>query len=182
MDLIDLAYYAGVFDVAGRVRIRDQASLYVTVSDSNRAVLQGIQTRFGGSIYKNKSSWMWVASGGSAQEFLDSLLPYLRQRRAEAYQCLERARDAHRYRCVAPDVKASASPLQEKAYCFILDYQATTGIPPTLREIGKALGIASISHVRYVLMGLEKCGWIRCKRSTSRGIVLVRKQEVKAKA
>lgn len=46
------------------------------------------------------------------------------------------------------------------------------GYPPTIREIGEAIGIASTNGVRYYLDRLEQSGRIRRDRWTSRGIEL----------
>ena len=55
---------------------------------------------------------------------------------------------------------------------FISESLRERGYPPTLREIGTALGIASTNGVRYYLDRLEQSGKIRRDRWTSRGIEL----------
>lgn len=45
------------------------------------------------------------------------------------------------------------------------------GIPPTIREIGKAFGIASTNGVRYYLSMLEKEGHLKRSSRISRGIL-----------
>lgn len=46
----------------------------------------------------------------------------------------------------------------------------TTGIPPSIRQIGVALGISSTNGVRTHLQALEKKGYIHRNLRTSRGI------------
>lgn len=55
---------------------------------------------------------------------------------------------------------------------FIAESLRERGYPPTIREIGTALGIASTNGVRYYLDRLEQSGKIRRDRWTSRGIEL----------
>jgi len=57
---------------------------------------------------------------------------------------------------------------------FIASSLRERGYPPTIREIGKAFGIASTNGVRYYLDRLEHSGKIRRDRRTSRGIELQR--------
>lgn len=47
----------------------------------------------------------------------------------------------------------------------------TTGVPPSIRQIGQALGISSTNGVRAHLQALEKKGYIHRNSRTSRGIV-----------
>src|SRR5712692_10619393 len=47
----------------------------------------------------------------------------------------------------------------------------TTGVPPSIRQIGVALGISSTHGVRAHLQALEKKGYIHRSSRTSRGIV-----------
>ncbi len=56
---------------------------------------------------------------------------------------------------------------------FIEDYVEANGRPPTVREIGKGVGISSTSHVTYYLDQLEAQKWIEREPSVSRGIRLV---------
>jgi repressor LexA len=55
---------------------------------------------------------------------------------------------------------------------FISESLRERGYPPTIREIGTAMGIASTNGVRYYLDRLEQSGRIRRDRWTSRGIEL----------
>ena len=57
----------------------------------------------------------------------------------------------------------------------MLDYiereTSSTGVPPSIRQIGTALGISSTNGVRLHLQALQKKGYIRRSQRTSRGIV-----------
>jgi repressor LexA len=55
---------------------------------------------------------------------------------------------------------------------FIREYIGEHGRPPTVREIGLAVGISSTSVVDYNLRGLERDGHLRRERELSRGIDL----------
>lgn len=52
---------------------------------------------------------------------------------------------------------------------FIRSFGRDKGFPPTIREIGKAFGIASTNGVRYHLDILEKAGYIQRRGRISRG-------------
>jgi repressor LexA len=67
-----------------------------------------------------------------------------------------------------------ASEIQRKIYDFILKYMRTQGMPPTNREIGQAMHIASTGHVDYHLGMLEKRGLISRQPKKSRGIKLTK--------
>jgi repressor LexA len=67
--------------------------------------------------------------------------------------------------------------LQRQIYEFIVGFIETEGRPPTIREIGRALGIASTSHVTHYLRMLEKEGSIRREPKKSRGIKLTAPSE-----
>lgn len=62
---------------------------------------------------------------------------------------------------------------QAKMLAFLGDYINANGYPPTVREIGEALGIPSTSLVSYYLKGLEERGLIARESSISRGIRLI---------
>ena len=66
----------------------------------------------------------------------------------------------------------AAPSREEEILAFIAGSLRERGYPPTIREIGKALGIASTNGVRYYLDRLEQSGKIRRDRWTSRGIEL----------
>lgn len=60
---------------------------------------------------------------------------------------------------------------------FIEEYLEENGFPPTVREIGRAVGISSTSHVTYYLNQLEEREYIVREPSVSRGIRLVESEE-----
>jgi repressor LexA len=61
---------------------------------------------------------------------------------------------------------------QQRVLNFIQSYLEQSGYPPTVREIGDAVGIKSTSLVTYYLDRLEEKGHITRDRSISRGIRL----------
>src|SRR5260370_41307205 len=64
------------------------------------------------------------------------------------------------------------SDIQQKIFQFIVAYSREQGMPPTNREIGGAMKIASTGHVDYHLKMLEKKGLISRESKKSRGIKL----------
>lgn len=62
---------------------------------------------------------------------------------------------------------------QNEAYEFIRGYVDHHRKPPTLQEIGEALGIASTNGVYKLLQRLEEKGWIEREKHAARGIQLV---------
>ncbi|MDP8909119.1 MAG: transcriptional repressor LexA [Chloroflexota bacterium] len=61
---------------------------------------------------------------------------------------------------------------QQEIYAFIKEHSATHGYPPTVRDIGKAVGLASSSTVHAHLANLEKAGLLRRDPSKPRAIEL----------
>ncbi len=64
------------------------------------------------------------------------------------------------------------SERQRQILDFISAYLAEHDRPPTNREIGQAMGIASTGHVDYHLSVLAKKGYIEREANTSRGLRL----------
>jgi repressor LexA len=62
---------------------------------------------------------------------------------------------------------------QKEIFDFIRRYAAKTGYPPTVREIGKAVGLHSSSTVHAHLANLEKAGLLRRDPSKPRAIELL---------
>lgn len=62
---------------------------------------------------------------------------------------------------------------QNEAYEFIRSYVERHRKPPTLQEIGDALGIASSNGVYKLLRALEKKGYIEREKHAARGIQLI---------
>ena len=62
---------------------------------------------------------------------------------------------------------------QREIFDFIRRYAAKTGYPPTVREIGKAVGLHSSSTVHAHLANLEKIGLLKRDPSKPRAIELL---------
>ena len=62
---------------------------------------------------------------------------------------------------------------QKEIFDFIRRYAAKTGYPPTVREIGKAVGLHSSSTVHAHLANLEKIGLLRRDPAKPRAIELL---------
>jgi repressor LexA len=62
---------------------------------------------------------------------------------------------------------------QQEIFDFIKRYSANYGYPPTVRDIGKAVGLASSSTVHAHLGNLEKLGLLRRDPSKPRAIELL---------
>jgi len=62
---------------------------------------------------------------------------------------------------------------QQEIFEFIKRYSASNGYPPTVRDIGKAVGLASSSTVHAHLANLEKIGLLRRDPTKPRAIELL---------
>ncbi len=62
---------------------------------------------------------------------------------------------------------------QQEIFDFIKSYSAKYGYPPTVRDIGKAVGLTSSSTVHAHLANLEKLGLLRRDPSKPRAIELL---------
>ena len=62
---------------------------------------------------------------------------------------------------------------QQEIFDFIKRYSANYGYPPTVRDIGKAVGLASSSTVHAHLANLEKLGLLRRDPAKPRAIELL---------
>jgi repressor LexA len=69
---------------------------------------------------------------------------------------------------------------QQEIFDFIKRYSAKYGYPPTVRDIGKAVGLASSSTVHAHLANLEKIGLLRRDPSKPRAIELLDRAAGKA--
>jgi repressor LexA len=65
------------------------------------------------------------------------------------------------------------SDRQRRILDFVAKYTGEHGYPPSIREIGQAVGITSTSVVDYNLKALERSGLIRRDKEVSRGLGLV---------
>ena len=62
---------------------------------------------------------------------------------------------------------------QQEIWDFLVDYVDRHGYPPTVRDIGKAVGLASSSTVHAHLANLEKLGLLRRDPSKPRAIEML---------
>src|SRR6201992_2749129 len=62
---------------------------------------------------------------------------------------------------------------QQEIFDFIKRYSAKYGYPPTVRDIGKAVGLASSSTVHAHLANLEKIGLLRRDPTKPRALELL---------
>ena len=67
----------------------------------------------------------------------------------------------------------SLSSRQRRILIVIRDFTAEYGYPPTIRQIGEAVGISSTSVVSYNLGVLQRKGYLTRDRDVSRGLRLV---------
>ncbi|MDQ3859887.1 MAG: transcriptional repressor LexA [Actinomycetota bacterium] len=66
------------------------------------------------------------------------------------------------------------SDRQREIYDFVARYAGRHGYPPTVREIGAAVGLASPSTVHAHLANLERAGYLRRDPTKPRALELVR--------
>jgi len=71
------------------------------------------------------------------------------------------------------DIGKDLTKRQQEIFDFIKKYSARHGYPPTVRDIGKAVGLASSSTVHAHLANLEKVGLLRRDPSKPRAIELL---------
>lgn len=67
---------------------------------------------------------------------------------------------------------AELSTMQKKIYTYIASYIQAQGYPPSVREIGEAVGLKSPSTVHFHLKNLEEAGVITKGRGKGRAIAL----------
>lgn len=63
------------------------------------------------------------------------------------------------------------TPVQQKILEFIVETIDANGVPPTVREIGRRVGIDAPSSVSYHLDALQQKGLLKRLEGTSRGLV-----------
>jgi repressor LexA len=71
------------------------------------------------------------------------------------------------------DLVKDLTKRQKEIFDFIRSYASKTGYPPTVREIGKAVGLHSSSTVHAHLANLEKVGLLRRDPTKPRAIELL---------
>ena len=72
-------------------------------------------------------------------------------------------------------VKGKLSDRQRRMLDFIMQYSRDHGYPPSIREIGQAVGISSTSVVNYNLNRLVDEGYLDRQQNVSRGLRLTEK-------
>jgi repressor LexA len=72
-------------------------------------------------------------------------------------------------------VKGKLSDRQRRMVDFIQRFQGDNGYPPSIREIGEAVGISSTSVVNYNLNRLVEEGYLDRQQNVSRGLRLTEK-------
>src|SRR5689334_6431846 len=100
----------------------------------------------------------------SAREYSPGLSAAARGRR----RCIRRLATLQwrtHVRCSCPSergpIAMDLTKRQQEIFDFIRKYSAKYGYPPTVRDIGKAVGLASSSTVHAHLSNLEKIGLLR---------------------
>src|SRR5215831_12397360 len=73
------------------------------------------------------------------------------------------------------------TPRQRQIWDFLVDYGDRHGYPPTVREIGEAVGLASPSTVHAHLANLERAGLLRRDPTKPRALELVGRAKGAAK-
>jgi repressor LexA len=73
------------------------------------------------------------------------------------------------------DIGKDLTKRQQEIFDFIKKYSAKYGYPPTVRDIGKAVGLASSSTVHAHLANLEKLGLLRRDPTKPRAIEMLDK-------
>src|ERR1700761_1217681 len=98
----------------------------------------------------------------------------VRRRGYSANKCSSGYRLGKRRKTEPTMVDLDLTKRQKEIFDFIRKYAAKTGYPPTVREIGKAVGLHSSSTVHAHLANLEKLGLLRRDPSKPRAIELLK--------
>lgn len=77
-----------------------------------------------------------------------------------------------------PKPRGTLTPRQAEFLAALERLASDIGYPPTLRELGEALGIRSTNGVADYLRALERKGYLRRESLKSRAIVLTGKEPV----
>jgi len=77
---------------------------------------------------------------------------------------------------------AELTSRQREIWSFLVDYVDRHGYPPTVREIGEAVGLASPSTVHAHLANLERAGLLRRDPTKPRALELVRRKAPRTSA
>ena len=82
-------------------------------------------------------------------------------------------------RSISMAKKQTMSKMQKQIYAYIAAFVAEQGYPPSVREIGEAVGLKSPSTVYFHLLHMEELGVIRKGAGKGRAIQLVKPAEAK---
>src|SRR5437764_12531191 len=74
------------------------------------------------------------------------------------------------------------TPRQRQIWEFLVEYGERQGYPPTVREIGEAVGLASPSTVHAHLANLERAGLLRRDPTKPRALELVGREQAPGQA
>ena len=77
---------------------------------------------------------------------------------------------------LAAKVKETRAPLtarQKQIFDFIVEYTKKNCFPPSVREIGEGVGLASTSSVHFCLKALQDKGYIETKEMQPRAIRII---------
>jgi repressor LexA len=80
------------------------------------------------------------------------------------------------------ETTAELTGRQREIWSFLVDYVDRHGYPPTVREIGEAVGLASPSTVHAHLANLERAGLLRRDPTKPRALELVGREKPSAAA
>ena len=87
----DLAYIAGYFDGEGCVLINGTSTIQITIVNTYKPTLEWLKSLFNGSVSEryiqkevHRVSYSWQLSGNNACIFLETLLPFLREKKKQA--------------------------------------------------------------------------------------------------
>lgn len=70
------------------------------------------------------------------------------------------------------------TPKQQEIYDYIVQFTQDTGYPPSVREIGQAVGLKSPSTVHFHIKGLENAGVLTKAAGKTRAMTLTEESEV----
>lgn len=93
--MIESSYVAGLFDGEGCVLFpklssrkgipNGRISLYISITNKNKEVLDEVQKKFKGTVFRNQQGiYRWATSANRASKFLKEIFPWLIIKREEA--------------------------------------------------------------------------------------------------
>ena len=91
----DLHYITGFFDGEGYIGVGSQRRLEIRIKNTNREVLDFIQSKYGGYIYtckrlpKRKQVWDFVILGESCWKMISDMYPILKVKREQTDRAIE---------------------------------------------------------------------------------------------